>query len=64
MFLNPKEMELLCIFHAGTVSETLTLLRTALNEQHEKAALIKTVLEKLDGAKEGETVSLAFEPEK
>ena len=63
MFLNPKEMELLSIFHAGTISETLALLRKAENEPHEKMALIKSVIKKLDSLKDGGLVSLAFEPE-
>lgn len=64
MFLTVQEMTVLCVFHAGTFSETLDLLRRVENEPPERMATIKTLVGKLSGAKEGEAVSLAFDPEK
>lgn len=64
MLFSVKEMSLLCVFHKGTISETLALLREAENEPPEKMALVNSVIEKLSGLKDGDTVSLAFEPEK
>lgn len=64
MQLTVKEMELLCVFHAGTLSATLGLLREAEDEPPERMAIVKSLTEKLSSLKDGETVSLAFEPEK
>ena len=63
MMLTAKEMEVLCVFHAGTVSATLDILRELKNESGERMVHIKSVIEKLSGLKAGESVSLAFEPE-
>jgi len=64
MLFSVKEMELLCVFHSGTLSATLDLLREAENEPPEKMELVKGVIEKLSAMKPGDTASLAFEPEK
>ena len=66
MLFTVKEMQVLCVFHAGTISATLDLLReaeTRENETPERMALVKSAIEKLSGLKDGDTVSLAFEPE-
>jgi len=63
MLFSVKEMEVLCVFHTGTVSATLGLLREADGEPPEKMAAVKSVIEKLSAMKPGDTVSLAFEPE-
>ena len=67
MQLTVQEMTMLCVFHAGTRSATLDLLREAENNENEtpeRMATIKSVIEKLSGAEDGGAVSLAFEPEK
>ena len=64
MFLTVQEMTVLCVFHAGTFSETLDSLRRVENEPPERMATIKTLVEKLSIMKDGDTVSLAFDPEK
>ena len=63
MFLSPKEMELLCIFHSGTISATLELLSKADDKSPERMALVNTVIEKLSSLKPGQHVSLAFDAE-
>ena len=63
MFFTAKEMEVICVFHAGTLSATLDLLREAENEPPERMALVQGVIEKLSGMKSGDTVSLAFDSE-
>jgi len=63
MLFTVKEMQVLCVFHAGTISATLDLLREAENEPPERMMVVKSVLEKLSSVKDGDTVSLAFEPE-
>ncbi|MCL2816648.1 MAG: hypothetical protein FWD23_18775 [Oscillospiraceae bacterium] len=63
MLLTLKEMELLCVFHDGTLSKTLGLLREAENEPPERMAMIESLIEKLSGMEDGEPASLAFEPE-
>ena len=63
MILNVKEMHVVCAFHSGTVSATLSLLRQANEGSPEKKKVIESVIEKLSGLKEGEPISLAFDPE-
>ena len=66
MFLTVKEMEVLCIFHAGTISATLASLRKSAESKATKQYRmgdVKNLIEKLSGMKDGEAVSLAFEPE-
>ena len=64
MLLNVKEMEVLCIFHSGTISTTLNLLREkeSAAEPPERTSIISSLIEKLSGMKDGDAVSLAFEP--
>ena len=64
MVLTVKEMELLCVFHAGTLSATLDLLRKAADQclPPERQADVQSVVEKLSGMKAGDVVALAFEP--
>lgn len=67
MLLTPKEMELLCMFHAGSLSKTLDVLRDIAKDQKEMTdtiAKITSITDKLDGLQKGETISLAFEAEK
>ena len=63
MQLSVKEMLLLCAFHKGTLSKTLDLLRKAKEDDPERMALIKSVMEKLESVSEGNNVSLHFDPE-
>ena len=63
MFLSTKEMLLLCAFHSGTLSETLDSLRSGTETDSERVALIKNLTEKLESMKDGENVSLHFDPE-
>ena len=65
MVLSVKEMELLCVFHAGTLSATLDLLRKAEDQclSLERQTHVHSVIEKLSGMKDGDVVALAFEPE-
>jgi len=64
MFLSVNEMTTLCTFHAGTLSETITLLRAAKDGRAEIMATLESLAVKLEGMKDGESVSLYFEPEK
>lgn len=64
MFLTVKEMTVLCTFHAGTLSETISLLRAAKDGRTEIMATIGGLTAKLEGMNAGESVSLYFEPEK
>lgn len=64
MLFTVKEMEVLCVFHAETVSETLGLLQQADGETPERMAVVTSVIEKLSAMKPSDAVSLAFEPEK
>lgn len=64
MQLSVEEMELLCVFHTGTRSGTLALLREAENEPPERMAVVNSLIEKLYGMKDGEMASLAFDSEK
>ena len=66
MLLTVKEMETLCVFHAGTLSKTLGALRFAATEgggPHDRADDIKSLIEKLSPMSDGDIVSLAFERE-
>ena len=67
MLLTVKEMEALCVFHAGTLSETLVALKNAADKgggPHDRIDDYKSLIEKLSGLKDGDVVSLAFEHEK
>ncbi len=63
MILTVKEMEVLCVFHSGTLSETLEKLRTAASDNKDQTRRedILSLIGKLSGLKDGEAVSLAFE---
>lgn len=63
MVLTVKEMQMLCVMHKGTLAATLDLLREVDNEPPERMAVVKSLTEKLESLKPGETVSLAFDPE-
>jgi hypothetical protein len=67
MLLTVKEMEALCVFYAGTLSETLAALRHAAQEgggPHDRTEDTKSLIEKLSRMSGGDVVSLAFEHEK
>jgi len=67
MLLTIKEMEVLCMFHDGTLSSTLDLLRHAEEvgtAPPSRAADIRSLIEKLSKVKDGENVCLAFEQKK
>jgi len=65
MLLTVKEMEVLCIFHAGKRSATIEALQSAAEggQPHPKVADIKSLLEKLSRMADGDVVSLCFEAE-
>jgi len=63
MRLTVKEMEMLCVMHSGTVSETLVLLRSINAPPPELAATVSSLIEKLSGLKKGEEPTLTFDPE-
>ena len=64
MMLTVKEMEVLCIFHAGSLFATIDALKGAVSTPHQthpRVADIETLLEKLSRMKEGDAVYLDFE---
>jgi len=66
MLLSVKEMETLCVFHAGTQSATLDALRFAASESggpHDRADVTQSLINKLSRLGVGETVCLAFDKE-
>ena len=66
MLLTVNEMEVLCVFHAGTLSATLEALRKAAadgNEKQYRMSDIKSLTKKLSGMSGGDIVFIAFEPE-
>lgn len=63
MLLTVEEMELLCVAYQGTVSSTLELLRTIKGRPPVRMTVVMSLIEKLSGLKNGETVSITFEPE-
>jgi hypothetical protein len=67
MRLTVKEMEVLCVFHAGTLSETLAALRHAVSVgggPHDRTDDTKSLIEKLSRMSAGDVVYLAFEHKK
>jgi len=67
MQLTIKEMEVLCIFHNGTLSETLDILRKAeANGTWPQTRVndLKNLIAKLSQMKDGDNVYLAFDVEK
>lgn len=66
MLLTVKEMEVLCVFHAGSLSATADALRSAAegSQPHPRLADIKTLLEKPSRMKDGDSVCLAFDSAK
>ena len=63
MQLSVKEMEMLCVMHSGTVSETLAMLRNA-EKPFEGMIIVNSLIDKLSGLEDGEEVYLAFDPAK
>jgi len=61
--LTVKEMETLCIFHAGSLSATLEALNGAVSQDkpHQRMADIKSLIEKLSNMKAEDIVCLGFE---
>ena len=67
MLLTVREMNILCTFHKGTLSETLKLLRNAASSETEppdRIAAINSLVDKLSRMREGDVASLAFDSEK
>ena len=62
MCLTVQEMTVLCVFHDGTVSKTLELLRNAENEPPERMAVIEKLITALTDMPT-HAISLAFDPE-
>ena len=65
MVLTVKEMETLCVFHAGTLSATLATLREAAGDTEPQPRLgdIRSLIAKLSGMEDGDAPRIAFEPE-
>ena len=65
MRLTVKEMEALCVFHAGSLSETLDALRFAEADggvSDNRMADIRSLIDKLSRMSDGEVVCLDFAP--
>lgn len=65
MLFTAEEMELICVFHAGTLSETLEALRSVAEEikSPTKKDAAESTIGKLSAMSAEDPVSLAFEPE-
>ncbi|MCL1806242.1 MAG: hypothetical protein FWG31_00895 [Oscillospiraceae bacterium] len=65
MNLTAKEMNVLCAFHAGTLSETICRLRKKADEAEppETKVIVKSLIDMLLTMKDGEAVSLSFTSE-
>jgi len=64
MRLTKNEMEVLCIFHAGTLSATIDALRGALtvpSQPHPRVADIKSLLAKYDSMEAGAAICIIFD---
>ena len=68
MLLTVQEMEVLCVFHAGTLSATLGSLRDSAaagkNEKQYRVDDVASLITKLSDMKDGDIAFIAFEPEK
>ena len=66
MLLTKNEMEVLCIFHAGTLLATIDALRGALsvpNQTHWRVADVESLLAKYDSMEVGADICIAFDCE-
>ena len=63
MIVTIKEMEALCIFHAGSLPATIEALQGAISSgtTHPRMTDITSLLEKLTQLDVGDTVCIAFE---
>jgi len=63
MLLTVKEMEVLCVFHAGNRAATMAALKSAIKsgQPNPKIADIKSLLEKLSRMADGDVVCLGFD---
>ena len=64
MLLTKNEMEVLCIFHAGTLTATIEALKGALsvpNQTHPRVADIESLLAKYDSMEAGAAICIAFD---
>ena len=64
MRLTVKEMEVLCVLHAGTLSATLDVLRSAAagaDASFARMEDIMSLVDKLSRMREGDVAVLAFE---
>ena len=66
MLLTVKEMEVLCIFHAGSLPATLEALQSSLtgSQPNPRLSDIKSLIEKLSRMTVGDVACLAFEVKK
>ena len=66
MLLTVKEMEVLCIYHAGSLSATLEVLQGVVSAAplHQRTDDIKSLAEKLSQMKKGDNACLTFEVKK
>jgi len=65
MRFTVKEMEALCVFHAGTLSATLEAVRiaSAENERLVRIEDIENIIKKLSSMKDSDVAYIAFDPE-
>jgi len=63
MFLNVKEMTLLCAFYDGTVSKTIDLLSKAKDGRPDVMAMITNVRVKMESMQADEVIALSFDTE-
>ena len=66
MQFTVKEMEVLCVFHAGTLSKTLEAAQfsvTLKNERRERLEDIESIIKKLSAMTDSDIAFIAFEPE-
>jgi len=66
MLLSVKEMEVLCVFHAGNRAATIDALKGAVEsgQPNPKITDIKSLLEKLSRMADGDVVCLGFDAAK
>ena len=66
MLFTTNEMEVLCVFHAGTLSETLEAIKRSVAAQNYRSKRqddIESVAEKLSAMRQGDIAFINFEPE-
>lgn len=67
MIFTVSEMEMLCMFHAGTRKKTIEILVSAASEMSgqlsERREAVQSAIKKLERMRDGEHACIAFEPE-